>query len=537
MAYVACVFVIANIAFLDSEYELLQRGFEECGHFVEKSSIKNDSEYPLLTDKHWEIIQSRFLPHKTVKQLQAKICKMRQNNQISKHAFRHRAPKKLMNLMEISLLKKGISMYGLGNWALISKNILPMWTREQLRKQYYRKIEPNMANGELEKLLHQFETKWKKQLPEKFIKRSNKAMKQMAKKANINKNKNKQENNNNLNSINNKNKHENVVNINKNQNRNKRKSKNNKSKSKSKSKTNTNTKTKTKIKSNGKREIDSSSSEEDMEMGINNQNANTNENTNANESSDDSSGNDSSEASKEEEQSSNDDMDDDDNDDNDDLMQDRKKIKKTNKERENIYNVTNCSNNIVALTYTNQFASSVKSRNDGITMVSLPNIKTVKQDKHIKHWKKNQKRNKENIEQESNLDTSFEFANFNINDNDSGYKIFPQLTGQQEIEYLRNPSKLQQLRLKIMQIQTVYQINDQTVQFFNPNDKTMVKSIGQIKNSTVFDDSSINLPQYVQIESKVDESDDQQGSDLDVDISNGFSPDIDDDTLQLYDNM
>ena len=61
-----------------------------------------------------------------------------------------------MNDNEKKLFLKGIEIFGIKDWASISKHLLPNWERRQLRKIYYRKIKPTLSEQEEIELLSKF---------------------------------------------------------------------------------------------------------------------------------------------------------------------------------------------------------------------------------------------------------------------------------------------------------------------------------------------------------------------------------------------
>jgi len=93
---------------------------------------------------NWKLISKRFLPHRTPKQLQGRVGKLRQmRKEPWKVLRRSNAPKRpRMTAEEEKLLLRGMEVFK-GHkyiWRDISRNYLPKWTRQELRKHYERRI-------------------------------------------------------------------------------------------------------------------------------------------------------------------------------------------------------------------------------------------------------------------------------------------------------------------------------------------------------------------------------------------------------------
>jgi len=111
---------------------------------VEKSLGKGPQYWGVSKSIDWKLISKRFLPHRTPKQLQGRVGKLRK---MKKEPFivprSSKAPKRpRMTEKEEKLLLRGMEDFK-GHkfmWSDISRNYLPGRTRQELRKHYNRRI-------------------------------------------------------------------------------------------------------------------------------------------------------------------------------------------------------------------------------------------------------------------------------------------------------------------------------------------------------------------------------------------------------------
>ena len=153
--------------FSQYETDLLELGLKEYGRSITPKSPRKRAFGGGLPD--WESIKNRYFPHKTVGYLQSTLIRLRKQSESNENIgnasnnfadfgrMRNRA--KPMSEAEKETLLKGIGIFGLKDWASISKQLLPNWTRIELRKIYYRKIKPKMKEGEEEELVRRFAEK------------------------------------------------------------------------------------------------------------------------------------------------------------------------------------------------------------------------------------------------------------------------------------------------------------------------------------------------------------------------------------------
>jgi len=111
---------------------------------VEKSLGKGPQYRGVSKSINWKLISKRFLPHRTPKQLQGRVSKLRK---IKKEPFkvpRSSKPQKRprMTEKEETLLLRGMEDFKGRKyiWRDISRNYLPGRTRQELRKHYNRRI-------------------------------------------------------------------------------------------------------------------------------------------------------------------------------------------------------------------------------------------------------------------------------------------------------------------------------------------------------------------------------------------------------------
>ena len=147
--------------FSSFELELLEMAMREFGHKI--APKMKGSTAPLAPD--WASIQSRYFPHKNIRFLQCKAGRMRssgsskrrKNGRVKKECFgRTRAKPRRMTAEERQTLLRGIGVYGLRDWAAISRQLLPKWTRLELRKQYFRKIQPSLNKEQEMEILSKY---------------------------------------------------------------------------------------------------------------------------------------------------------------------------------------------------------------------------------------------------------------------------------------------------------------------------------------------------------------------------------------------
>lgn len=140
------------------EMALLDLAMREYGHSVAMKSG--------LMAPDWTSIQSRYFPHKSIRFLQCKVGRLRDSDRgrarprardkATEHGFRSdfgrtRSKPRRMTAEERRTLLSGIERFGLRDWAAISRQLLPKWTRIELRKQFYRNIKPQLLrDGELQ---------------------------------------------------------------------------------------------------------------------------------------------------------------------------------------------------------------------------------------------------------------------------------------------------------------------------------------------------------------------------------------------------
>lgn len=149
------------------EGELLQIALIEYGNKIRPKSPRKRLRGEFIPD--WISIQKRYFPHKSIQFLTKKMCRLRKtmgdndNNGNYKQNIdnfgRSRAKSKTMSNDEIKLLLKGIEIFGLSDWASISKQLLPKWDRRELRKMYHRKVKPTLTENQEIELLSKFNEK------------------------------------------------------------------------------------------------------------------------------------------------------------------------------------------------------------------------------------------------------------------------------------------------------------------------------------------------------------------------------------------
>jgi len=89
---------------------------------------------------NWKEIQARFLPHRSIKDIQKKHARLKKNRR-SFFVGRIRAKARKMNAKDMHKLAQAVAKKG-HKWAEISKEYLPHWNRDELRKRYFRNILP-----------------------------------------------------------------------------------------------------------------------------------------------------------------------------------------------------------------------------------------------------------------------------------------------------------------------------------------------------------------------------------------------------------
>lgn len=137
------------------EMELLGMAMREYGHSIVPKGGTG------LIAPDWESIQSRYFPHKTIRFLQCKAGRLRSTGSKPTDSRpetfgRTRSKPRKMTMEERQKLLKGIEIFGLKNWAGISKQLLPNWTRIELRKQYIRNIKQSLEKDERLEILSKF---------------------------------------------------------------------------------------------------------------------------------------------------------------------------------------------------------------------------------------------------------------------------------------------------------------------------------------------------------------------------------------------
>ena len=149
------------------ERELLEVAMAQYGHSVARHTRRSTSR-PIRAAPDWASIQRRYFPHKSVHFLQIKAGRLRKKalsklkadsadaSADVKNFGRSRAAARHMSANDTELLLKGIEVFGLSDWAAISTHFLPGWTRQELRKQYVRKVKPTLHRREQAHMLSRF---------------------------------------------------------------------------------------------------------------------------------------------------------------------------------------------------------------------------------------------------------------------------------------------------------------------------------------------------------------------------------------------
>eukprot|EP01083_Nonionella_stella_P062218 161822_1 len=148
--------------FSKRETELMELAMKEYGQTV--STKESGMMCRGIPD--WNKIQKRYFPHRDIRFLQLRLGRLRAKLKTVDKSIndfdnfgRMRAKAKKMNDADRKLLLKGIEIFGLSDWASISRQLLPNWERRELRKIWLRKIKPSLKENEELALMTKFHEK------------------------------------------------------------------------------------------------------------------------------------------------------------------------------------------------------------------------------------------------------------------------------------------------------------------------------------------------------------------------------------------